>query len=373
MKRIAVFCDGTWNSPVMDQPTHVHQLYLAVDQTPDQAAAYFPGVGTGGKVDFFVTNAINKIGGGAFGWGLRGKIIAAYEFICQQYDPGDEILIFGFSRGAYTARSLAGMIRKCGLLNRISRSSLRKAYRLYKKGGPHNHPDTAHIHAARREMSPRFATSQRDLDQRGNDGSFLVRIAYLGIWDTVGALGIPEPVFGPLAKAWNSLYRFHDTDLSSMVQTARHALALDERREMFRPTMWGNLDVTRNAQGQVVGDGLNRGDTSDTRPFQQIWFVGDHGMVGGSGQVRGLTAITLDWLAKGAQRAGLTLNAGPQLLDAVPDPLAPGKEQHEHRLFETLAPDLLAWRTGTKAAHDIHPSVPTRVQGVTGYNPPSLN
>lgn len=371
MKRIAVFCDGTWNSPVMAQHTHVRQLYLAAEQNANQVTAYFPGIGTGGKVNFFVTNAINKIGGGAFGWGLRGKIVEAYEFISRNYDPGDEILIFGFSRGAYTARAIAGMIRKCGLLDRINGFNLRRAYRLYKKGGPENHPDTAHIHDQRRALSPRFATSARDCKARGNDGSFMVRISYLGIWDTVGALGIPEPLFGPLARIWNSRYRFHDTDLSSMVQTARHAVALDERRKMFLPTLWGNLDVTRNAYGQAV-DGLNKGETGPDRPFQQVWFVGDHSMVGGSGATRGLTAITLDWLARGAGATGMTWNPKVRLLDTAPDPLDPGREQHEHGLFETLAPDLLAWRTGQKAAHDIHSSVHRRVDGVAGYNPPSL-
>lgn len=374
MKRIAVFCDGTWNSPTRDagHQTHARQLSLAVENNADQVTRYFEGVGTGGKVNTFVTNTINKIGGGAFGWGLRGKIVEAYEFIARNYDPGDEILIFGFSRGAYTARSIAGMIRKCGLLDRISRANLRRAYRLYKQGGPENRPDAGHILKARQKLSPRFATSQRDLDARGNDGSFLVRISYLGIWDTVGALGIPEPVFGPLARLWNSRYRFHDTDLSGMVQTARHALALDERRKMFEPTLWRNLDVTRDARGRVIGDGLNNGDTGPDRAYQQVWFVGDHGMVGGSGSTRGLTAITLEWLARGATGTGLTMRPGFQLLDVPPDPLDPGPEQQDNDLFETLAPELMAWRTDPKASHDIHPTVPVRVAGIVGYDPPSL-
>jgi uncharacterized protein (DUF2235 family) len=367
MKRIVIFCDGTWNSPSINQTTHVHRLSEAVAKDTNQLVKYFSGVGTGGQINTFLTNTLNKIGGGAFGWGLRRKILDAYEFVSKHYDPGDEILIFGFSRGAYTARSLAGMIRKCGLLSRVSDSSLRKAWRLYKSTGNQNHPDLPHIHARRKSLSPRFATSQKDLTERGNDGSSLVRISYLGIWDTVGALGIPVPLFGPIARAWNAKYEFHDTNLSSMIHSARHALALDERRKMFLPTVWRNLDKTATAPG------LSNGDTTDARPFQQVWFVGDHGMVGGSGVTRGLTSITLAWLAEGATRAGLKMNPTKLLLDAAPDPLATGPEQHEHTLFDRLAPDLMGWRFGVKAPHTIHPSVQTRIDGTTSYNPPSLH
>lgn len=185
-----------------------------------------------------------KIGGGAFGWGLNGNIKQAYAALCEQYEAGDEIFIFGFSRGAYTARSLAGMICKCGIISDPTPKKIDEAFRLYRKPSVANHPDALHIMKKRRKLSPRFATSENDINWRSvtpwaNDPAQMhkIEIAYLGVWDTVGSLGIPAPLLGPVANIWNSRYRFHDTLLTSMVKAARHAVALDERRVFYRPAL----------------------------------------------------------------------------------------------------------------------------------------
>lgn len=372
MKRIAIFCDGTWNSPTIDQPTHVRQLSMAVDQGPDQLSLYMPGVGVNNQNSGVFSGLLNKFGGGAFGWGLNAKIKAAYADLARNYEPGDEILIFGFSRGAYTARSLGGMIRKCGFPDQVTDASIRKAFRLYKKSGSKNAPDTPHILKARAKISPHFATSQVDLDSRRGGDVHLVRVTYMGIWDTVGALGLPVALFGPVAKLWNSRHQFHDTDLSSLVQSARHAVAIDEMRTMFEVTPWSNLDATRDTNGRITGPGLNKDDTSPDRPYQQMWFAGDHSMVGGTGQLRGLTSITLDWIADGARRVGLRLRNDPPVLDAAPDPMHPGPEQHDRDALRVIAPDLLRRRKLLYTHTDVAPSVIDRIRGTPGYRPDNL-
>lgn len=104
MARIAIFCDGTWNSATMIQPTHVVRLFDFIRVTDDRHSVYFTGVGTGSDAPGALSRVLAKIGGGAIGWGLNDDIKKAYAYLCETYRAGDEIFIFGFSRGAYTAR-----------------------------------------------------------------------------------------------------------------------------------------------------------------------------------------------------------------------------------------------------------------------------
>ena len=356
MTRIAIFCDGTWNSPSIQEPTSVHKLQRALvsDPAKGQVTAYFPGIGTDQRFDGRVKRFFNKWGGGAFGWGLDAKVKQAYQFLAQVYEPGDEIYLFGFSRGAFTARSVAGMIRKCGIIEDTSAEAVNEAFELYRKRGDANHPDADHIREARRRMSPRFATSDTDMAWR-NDTSRLVEIAYLGVLDTVGARGIPPSLLGPVASMWNRQYKFHDMKLSSLVQSARHALALDERRVFYKPAKWDNLDGNK---------GLNRGVTGPLRPYQQLWFVGNHSIVGGSGAAQPLSSIALDWVVQGAGRLALT--PGETFPPVAPDPLCDAPELADRRSF------LKKWRQGPKQSWEVHPSVRTRSQGRPDYRPGSL-
>ncbi|MEP3675421.1 DUF2235 domain-containing protein [Sulfitobacter sp.] len=373
MARIAIFCDGTWNSPTIEQPTHVVRLFDSTPRTNAQHTHYFEGVGTGDEAPGFLAKALMKLGGGAFGWGLDAHIKRAYTALCAQYEAGDEIFVFGFSRGAYTARSLVGMIRKCGIVADPTAENVEKAFRLYRKRGAENHPDALHVMQTRRSLSPHAATSEADLSWRlthpwpGMPGNHhKVQIAYLGVWDTVGSLGLPAPLLGPVATLWNKKYSFHDLTLTSLVKAARHAVALDERRVFFKPTLWSNLEASRE------DGGLNKGDRSATRPYQQQWFVGTHSMVGGSVKTaRPLVCETLAWIAQGAQDAGLEI-AADDLLDAAPDPLSNSLALSQPPWLYKIAGHLLKWRAGPGHPIDLSSSAEARIKGRHDYRPRSL-
>jgi uncharacterized protein (DUF2235 family) len=373
MARIAIFCDGTWNSPTMEQPTHVVRLFEKTRRTNAQHAHYFAGVGTGAEEAGVIRKTLMRLGGGAFGWGLNENIKNAYASLCAQYEAGDEIFLFGFSRGAYTARSLAGMIRKCGIVPDPTPETVQEAFDLYRKPGIENHPDALHIMQKRRRLSPRFATSRSDMEWRAvtpwsadPDAFHKVDISYLGVWDTVGALGVPAPLLGPVARIWNDKYRFHDTLLTSMVKAARHAVALDERRVFFRPALWDNLEALRNHGG------LNGGDRSPARPYQQMWFTGNHAIVGGAAQkARALTGQSLQWIADGAQAAGLEIEMD-ELLDRAPDPMANSHTLEQPPLRYVIFGQFLKWRRGPGHRVDLHDSADIRVKGRRDYRPRSL-
>lgn len=373
MACIAIFCDGTWNSPRRERQTHVRRLFEATPKTPDQIPIYIEGVGTGGRLSSVVGKALDMIGGGAFGWGLNDTIKESYRALVRHYKAGDSIHIYGFSRGAYTARSLAGMIRKVGIVHNLTEARLEQAFALYRMSGPENAPDLPHILARRRALSPYFATSQVELDWRlihpvpdqPAQEPPLVDIAFLGIWDTVGSLGVPSTVLGPIALIWNRKYQFHDTILSRTVKAARHALALDERRVFYRPALWDNLEQSR------AGKGLNKGDRSDNRPYQQVWFVGTHSVVGGSARNRALTTIPLAWMAQGARKAGLVVDemAPP---DQGLDPLADSDALLGAPLVYRIAGALLEWRKGPGHPADLHPSAGARLDARPDYRPLSV-
>ena len=360
MTRIVVLCDGTWNSPDIADTTHVHALSTMLAETNDQKVMYFSGVGVnepreeGGS---FVGRGLNRVLGGATGFGLGKKVKEAYKFIAENYKDGDEIYLFGFSRGAYTARSVAGMIRKCGIVQNTSKRGIRKAFRLYRKGGAHNHPDLDHIRNRRESMSPGFATSVMDRDTRTGGKVPIVNIAYVGVWDTVGARGIPAPLFGIFATIWNKTYAFHDTELSSLVRAARHAVAVDERRLFYVPALWGNLERLNSE--------------SEGTPYEQRWFVGDHAVLGGSANADPVSCFTLKWVAEGAK--DLTLKPGQSLDHPLADINADLDRLNNPSVIYKIASNLLEWRKGVTSENDTHPSVKDRVSGRSDYRPESLN
>ncbi|MGB5556580.1 MAG: DUF2235 domain-containing protein [Paracoccaceae bacterium] len=302
MKRIAIFCDGTWNHADAEYGTNVVALSQATSLTAGQTfqqLIYIPGLGTDSGASWLSRN-IDRLGGGAFGWGLDAKIETAYRALAYSYQPGDDIFIFGFSRGAYTARSLAGLIRSCGIPTRNKINMVRDAMDYYRSRDTNSHPNDTKSYAFRLTINPEIATSPEEQDWRrgqGRDPGLLLQIAYLGVWDTVGALGVPGYYRG-LAKLFNKQYQFHDADLSRSVRSARHAVAIDERRRTFPPTLWDNLDK------------LNDGASVENRLYRQLWFPGDHGSVGGGGDIAGLSDNALVWIAEGAEAAGLEFLPG---------------------------------------------------------------
>ncbi|MGE0667959.1 MAG: DUF2235 domain-containing protein [Sphingomonadales bacterium] len=289
MKNIAVFCDGTWQSLGQPNPTNVSRLARCVAPQAEgipQVVFYDDGVGVGEGV----LNDVVKVVGGGLGKGLDAKIAQAYQFLCLNYAPGDRIFIFGFSRGAYTARSLTGLLRKCWILRRDRIGEINQAIALYRdrKIGV-NDQATLDFKKANSQAVSSPANVSGAPDTRGS-------VRYVGVWDTVGSLGVPNTL--PFASAFNDKYRFHDTDLSSFVERASHAVSIDERRNTFQPTLWSNLDKLNTDTG---GADL----PPEQRPYQQSWFPGTHGSVGGGDADDGLSLGPLCWIADGAARAGL--------------------------------------------------------------------
>ena len=194
MKRLALFLDGTWNRP--DDNTNVWRLNTLVAAKGadgiDQLPYYETGVGT---------KWYDRFRGGALGTGLTGKVRLAYEWLVKHYDDGDEVFIFGFSRGAYTARSLAGVMSRCGLLLPGAATSIGEVFEHYRTG------------------------------ERGRvDESRAIDITFIGVFDTVGALGIP----GISRKR----HRFHNPHPSVRYKAMYHAVAVDEHRPAYRATLW---------------------------------------------------------------------------------------------------------------------------------------
>jgi uncharacterized protein (DUF2235 family) len=280
-KKLIVFCDGTWNradqhSDGKPCPTNVLRLFestLAEDRNGvPQITHYIEGVGT---------HKMERFWGGGFGYGISDNIKNAYSFIVSNYEKGDEIFLFGFSRGAFTARSIAGLIRNMGILRRDRLHLVHEAYNQYRDPDPKWGPDS--------EMAKAF----RQANTFGGE-----TIAFLGVWDTVGALGAPFGVV--LSWITNLLFkcRFHDVRLSTIVESAYHAVAIDERRWPFRPTLWelNETHLARNAES-LKKDG--------TLLYEQKWFPGVHSNVGGGYPNAGLSDCSLQWMAEKAGERGL--------------------------------------------------------------------
>ena len=268
-KRIVICCDGTWNTPDANEgdalSTNVVKMAHAVkprdDKGVDQVIFYDRGVGTSKGADQLI--------GGAFGVGLSQNIEDAYRFLVDNYVEGDEMFLFGFSRGAYTARSLAGLIRNCGLLRKLHSDKFHSAYEIYRSRHPDDTPD-----------GPKSVDFIKKFSRQ------IDKIKFIGVWDTVGALGVPG-LFNFVGK---ELFQFHDVRLSKIVENAYHALALDERRQPFLPTLWEQSD---DAVGQTL---------------EQVWFAGVHSNVGGGYSECGLSDVAFLWMARKAQACGLALD-----------------------------------------------------------------
>ncbi|MDX2233740.1 MAG: DUF2235 domain-containing protein [Hyphomonadaceae bacterium] len=303
MKRFAICMDGTWQQLNQPRATNINLIARSIaHQAGDvpQIVIYTPGVGSTlnalkGRqtaVSAFNTWLTSTIGG-IFGEGLEDAILDTYLRLAFNYEPGDEIYIFGFSRGAFSARSLAAMIGKCGIVRRRFAVKAGDAFRLYRDASIK--PDSPEAVEFRTQFGKRLGkgTGRHNADYRPP-------IAYLGIFDTVGQRGLPS-MLGPLSAMRNKRYAFHDTSLGSHVAAARHALAIDERRAAFPPTLWDNFDVL-NQPARAAGQ---------PDPYQQRWFVGGHGDVGG-GNPSTLSNFSLEWMVEGAERAGLAFDRTDQ-------------------------------------------------------------
>ena len=296
-KKLIVCFDGTWNTPSQEDngvpaPTNVYKIYRALadeDNGVAQEKYYHTGVGTeGGK--------LSKILDGAFGSSLGEHIESAYYWLADHYKAGDSIFMFGFSRGAFTVRSLGGMLagglldlskvdkrtakhEKVDIVSKLSRKqrsrgrwkAVKAAYAAYRRKGQH---------------LLRFQSDYKGCFFHQADP---VPIDFLGVWDTVGAAGIPDD-----AELLNALFdrkrkwEFHDKSLGKHVKVGRHAMALDEIRASFTVTRWSNL--ARHA------DAVEK------------WFPGVHSDVGGGYEDSGLSDGALEWMISEAKKAGLAFS-----------------------------------------------------------------
>ncbi|MGV8879369.1 MAG: DUF2235 domain-containing protein [Sphingobacteriaceae bacterium] len=338
MKRIITCSDGTWNLPgdtYQNQivRSNIQKIFESIcNEAGDgthQIKYYDEGIGAEGS-------KFRKIFDGITGGGLDENILDAYKFICWNYSQGDEIYIFGFSRGAYTARSLAGLIRTAGLVKNNDLLLINKAYEIYRdRGNAKKHPEG--------DIAKNFREKYSQPD---------FRIKFIGVWDTVGSLGVPIKFGGSKDR-----YEFHDTTLSSYVDFAYQALAIDEKRKNFQPTIW---QQSENA---------NKEDTKQV--LEQVWFSGVHSNIGGGYPNEGLSDIALQWMIDKAKATGLSFEE--QYVSDHVKPKADGELYNSFAFPFSLAGKFIRpVMLSTYARESVHPSVFERMQKLPGYKPENV-
>ena len=314
MKNIVICCDGTGNEYGRNN-TNVVEAYRIVDKHPAQVAYYDPGVGTGGwEYHEGAPIKLRALSDQATGKGLQRNVEDAYRRLMECHESGDRVFLFGFSRGAFTVRSLAGMLHKCGLLRPGHENLLAYASRIYNTEG---NDDIA------RGFRSTFARA--------------CPVEFIGVWETVESLAL------------NAGKRWHDRSLNPEVGFGCQALAIDERRDDFRPCPWDEEEIV---EGQSI---------------EQVWFAGVHSDVGGWYEERGLANIALHWMLDRAAACGLGIDR--QALAAHrPDP-----HDKLHRSLSGL------WRARPSRAREIpagariHRSVVERRDGArVRYEPKNL-
>ncbi|MCB0210323.1 MAG: DUF2235 domain-containing protein [Anaerolineae bacterium] len=274
MSKNLVFCsDGTWGrADKRDRgliaPSNVVKIARAlVNDWTSQRVCYDQGIGT---------RWFDWLTGGIFGIGLSENILDGYRFFVENYSEGDQIYLFGFSRGAFTVRSLAGLIQHSGLVRPEHKDKVKEAYNHYRQKNSTN----------------RFKLTYCWPN---------INVKFIGVWDTVGALGIPATKLNWIGR---KRFAFHDVKLSPNIKYAYQALAIDERRKIFKPALW---DVNPCAQQQV----------------EQVWFAGTHANVGGGYVDTGLSDITLEWMITKAKEAGLQFD--PEYISRHINPTSSGE------------------------------------------------
>lgn len=371
-KNIAIFFDGTWNRSDSRYPTNVLKLAKAVSLTSEgenrQHVIYIPGIGTG-KGPTRAARFFDRMIGGAFGAGRYQSLEEAYRHLIFSYHPGDSIFLFGFSRGAFLARSLAGLMRFCGIPDRENLLRVPAALHRYRSVDKEVQPDTLSSHKFRLEFSPSVTTSPQELrwrELRGYRGARALNIAYMGLWDTVG-LYMSRHRLNVNPSSWlDGEHGLHDTSLSEMTKAARHAISIDDRRGFFAPVEWSNLARLNELAGYCA--------LAPDRPYQQLWFPGDHGSVGGGGDTTELSDRTLHWVAGGAEAAGLRLDA--KRLPALPpiNPYAPLRNRKgPNGILDYMLGFLSRDRSGPLCTEEIAEETIRRWCGNPKYRPRTLD
>jgi uncharacterized protein (DUF2235 family) len=285
-KRLALFLDGSWNDTADN--TNVRRLYDMMALTGadglEQKPYYSEGVGTARG---------ERVRGGIWGYGLDEDVRKAYRWLVRHYEKGDDIFLFGFSRGAFTARTLCGIIVRCGLLYPGAPLSIEQVWQRYT-----NSRDLNDIWLVKQALKlpvdfPDVVVT--DDDRRLAECARRVPIEMIGVWDTVGSMGIP---LGNVPLIGRNAFQFHNTNPSKLMRNGFHAMALDEHRLHFDVTMWNRFVPNQPEPA--------RPHAQPDPNIEQRWFAGAHSNIGGGIANSFMAQVPLDWLQQKAVGLGLT-------------------------------------------------------------------
>ena len=389
-KNIVVLCDGTANQVNILSQTNVLRLARLVQKNGGatrQVVFYDPGLGTEGAPGALtpVGRWITKLLGLAFGYGLAKNISDAYSFLMEHYEPGDRIYILGFSRGAYTARALTGLLQRVGLLERGCNHLIPYAIRYFKKRDGHQlnffkQRFSRTYHLSWRDVVPNIAEIPELQKKADRPSRGVIPVYFLGVWDTVKSIGILRRRI-PLP----------DTEWLPNMINGRHAVALDEKRSQYRPEIWESDTDAGHAEKVKT----KRFQTCLHADVETMWFAGVHSDVGGGYGLSeerqrelfqqrtekvskpsaqelaerqaevGLADISLGWMMDAAARHGLLFD--PEVLKE--EPLTPDVKATLHNPLLPYWWILGWWRRTLPPGAQIHPSVQDRIREVPGYQP----
>ncbi|MDH5574982.1 MAG: DUF2235 domain-containing protein [Nitrospirota bacterium] len=347
MKNLILCADGTGNLGGTTPDSNVYRTYHLIDRndpSQPQLIYYDNGVGT-------ASNSYWRAFTGAFGFGFKRNVLELYEFLARNYDPGDQVFLFGFSRGAAEVRALSGMIAAVGLVDgralgqKTLKEKIAQAYSHYK----HKTPEVLfQTHGA-------------------------IELTFIGVWDTVPALGFPQhwKVAGIASPMLNVLFwlldracdlsffahRFYNYELTTNVEHAYQALAIDDERLSFEPKIW-------------------KEEKTQPTHVEQVWFAGAHSNVGGGYGRAGLSHIALEWMLSKALPLGLKLKPGG-LEEVHAKAHAHGRLYNErnglgvfYRYYPRLIADLCRDKLPSTTPINIHRSVFERMERFTGNYAP---
>lgn len=307
-KRLAIFLDGTWNS--VNSNTNVWRMRaLTAAKSKD-----------GKRQLVYYEVGVNGFLGGVFGQGLDDNIRLAYEWLIENYNDGDDIFIFGFSRGAFTARSLAGLIAIDGILKAGSPIGVTELFDRYKKGNEESIWTLKEMEAS--GDASKLTQQERWLLKYSQP----VNVKVVGVWDTVGSVGLAA---GNIPGISRSQFDYLQTGLRIHILNGYHALAIDEHRNDFAPTLW---DVRHPKDPNAV--------IAQPRPLssvEQRWFVGAHANVGGGYATDLLPQAPLRWMMKKAESQGLAFRSEVELDgDALSAPLADSYKEFAYGFYSLV-------------------------------------
>ena len=332
MRNIIICCDGTGNE-ISENISNVLKLYRCLRKTektqPRQLVYYDPGVGTLARPDPWhkFKQDFNAILGLATGYGLDDNVLSAYAFLVHHYQTGDAIYLFGFSRGAYTVRVLAGLIHKIGLISPEQVNLAGSGLIAYKQFSSDEAPKLREKFKSAIEVAAGEDAVQTAFDNAAQFARITSTrwptIRLIGVWDTVASVIVPRPD----RFYWPSLEELAFTIVNPSVQTFRQAISIDERRSMFRLKTWDAPQTFKH----------NRFNDAHAEPqdILQVWFAGVHADIGGGYPEKesGLSKYPLLWMIEEAVKSGLKVN------QATVNQLAWGI-QRKGSPFSYVAPDI---------------------------------